>query len=199
MNFTRSIAPTLAVSVIAICAGCRSTPNIKFAYDAGAPPAPTQACHVSLRLTREFSEYQHVTKPVFMVHSGVAVSFGPALQKYAAYVAQSQFGEVEMLGSNPPSSDSKLLIVPSVTSSDLAPATDALSPTAAALGVQWVFQDPKTGQTLLTIPVQCEYMDPSGFWRSPSKAAVGLMMKLTTTTNDRLSASKDLRRLTGHE
>jgi hypothetical protein len=202
MNSCRFIVLTLATCMLAACIGCAHT--VKFSYDPGVAPAPTLPCPVALSLSKAFTSYEHATSLTFTTDE-VHAPFGPALQKYATYVAQSVFGDVQVLDGQPPRSEAKLLLIPRVTSLDLRQITPGSHRTASgALGVQWDFNNPKTGQTLFSMPVQCESTHRAGFFGSkgPQKTlapvAVALMTNLTSITIQRFNASKDIQRLTGH-
>jgi hypothetical protein len=183
----RSVAAlTLFLFMLAAGAGWAFTTPI--VYEPGPATAPTLPCPVSLSLTKEFANYQH------SVHGwAYHADFGPALQKYAGFVARSVFGNVEVLDGKSSRPDSKLLLVPRVTTSDLA------EHGGAALGIQWDFKDPKTGQTLFTMHVQCETVSPGmNPLAALRRAAAGMMTNLTTLTIQRFNASRGLQQLIGH-
>ena len=172
MNSRRFVVLALAVCMLAACIGCAGT--VKCSYNPGVAPAPTQPCPVALRLSKEFTSCVTTwsSQPTGAVEWHAPM--GPALQKYATYVAQSVFGDVQVLDGQTPRSDAKLLLVPRVTSSELRSFKgvgnfSGLGGTASgALGVQWDFNDPKTGQTLFSTHVQCEFEAqpwfPPAFW-----------------------------------
>ena len=94
---------------------------------------------------------------------------GPALRKYAIYVAQSVFGDVQVLEGQPPRDNVKLLLVPRVAQLGLPDnrfAGGLLNPVPdpfgsgrcviGAMSIQWDFNDPKTAQTLFSTRVRCE-------------------------------------------
>lgn len=194
MNSRRFVVLTLTVWILAACTGCVHL--VKVSYQPGAALAPTLPCPVALNLSKEFTSYTYVTPQPGTDHW--QASLGPALQKYAIYVAQSVFGDVQVLDGQPPRSDAKLLLVPRVTSADLR--MDL--PCSGALGVHWDFNDPKTGQTLFSMPLQCEYAHPFKFFSNPNRAISEvvnhLMTNLTSITIQRFDASKDLQRFSGH-
>src|ERR1035441_4289625 len=180
----RFIVLTLTICMLPACIGCAHT--LKFSYDPGVAPAPTLPCPVALSLSKAFTSYEHATSLTY-INDEVRAPFGPALQKYATYVAQSVFGDVQVLDGQPPRSEVKLLLIPRVTSLDLRQISPGSDRTASgALGVQWDFNNPKTGQTLFSMPVQCESTHRAGIFgsKSPQKTlapvAVGLMTNLTT-------------------
>jgi hypothetical protein len=188
MNPRRFVLLTFTVGILAACTGCMQT--LKFSYNPGLAPVPTLPCPVALNLNQEFTNYLQ-TAGVF--HAPL----GPVLQKYAIYVTQSVFGDVQVLDGQPPRNDAKLLLVPRVTSADLHPEP----PGSGAFGIHWDFNDPKTGQTLFSMQVQCEYIHPFYFFprRPPLPDVVDhLMTNLTSITIQRFNASKDIQRLSGH-
>jgi hypothetical protein len=198
MNSRRFVVPALTVCILAVCTGCHT---VKSSYDPGLAPAPTLPCPVALSLSKEFTNYEHVTPQVPFVSDGYTAPFGPSLQKYATYVAQSVFGDVQVLnGGQPPRSEAKLLLVPRVTSSDLRPPGPGISVASGALGVHWDFNDPKTGHTLFSIRIQCEssHSKVNILDAGISYVVDGLMTNLTSMTIQRFNASKDIQRLSGH-
>ena len=153
-------------------------------------PAPTLPCPVALNLSQEFTN--NLQTP-----GAILVPLVPVLQKYAIYAAQSAFGDVQVLNGQPPRSDAKLLLVPHVTSASIV----SEPPGSGAFGVHWNFNDPKTGQTLFSMQVQCEYVHPMYFIPRPiplSDVVYDLMTNLTSITIQRFNASKDIQRLSGH-
>jgi hypothetical protein len=190
MNSRRVVLLAFTVCILAACSGCMMA--LKFTYNPGVPPAPTLRCPVALELNKEFTDNLYISRSIFKAQ------FGPALQKYAIYVAQSEFGDVQVLNGQPPRSDVKLLLVPRVASIDL----QVEPPGAGDMGVIWDFKDPKTGQTLLSMRVQCEFTQPHFFTINAlhrmNYVVDGLMTNLTSTTIQRFDASKDLQRLSGH-
>ena len=198
MNSRHFVVLALTVCMLAACTGCHT---VKCSYDPGVAPAPTLPCPVALSLSKEFTNYEHVTPQVPFVADGYSVPFGPALQKYAIYVAQSVFGDVQVLdGDQPPRSDVKLLLVPRVTSSDIVPVFRGVNVVSGTLGVHWDFNDPKTGQTLCSIRIQCEssHTPTKMFDSGIPYLADELMSKLTSQTIQRFNASKDIQHLSGH-
>jgi hypothetical protein len=192
MYLLRSISLASVIAVLTACAGCAH--SVKFAYQPGAPTVPAYPCRVSLRMGREFTQYQHVTPAVVLVHQKFVIPYGPALENYATYVARSQFGDVQVVDeTTQPSRESKLLVVPRVMDSAFSPGLGLDSPPSAALAIEWKFEDPKTGQPLLTIPVQYEYVSKSAF---QTHVIEKLMPGLTALTTNRLATSEELRHLT---
>jgi hypothetical protein len=201
MSARRFAVFAIAVFMLTACMGCvdlTTVYNLEVNYEPGAAPAPTLPCPVALSLSKEFTSYEHVSGGVDRWRA----PFGPALRKYAIYVAQSVFGDIQVLEGQPPRGDVKLLLVPRVTSSDL----QSFEIASGALGVQWDFNDPKTGQTLFTMHVQCEttrsYQDVQ---KSIDMGRYGLiyvtgdlMTQLTSMTLQRVNAAKELQRLSGH-
>jgi hypothetical protein len=183
--------------MLAVCTGCHT---VKFSYDPGMALAPTLPCPVARSLSKEFTSYEHVTPGVAFVSDQYRAPFGPSLQKYAIYVAKSVFGDVQVLdGGQPPRSDAKLMLVPRVTSSDLQPVFGNVAVASGALGVHWDFNDPKTGQTLCSIRIQCESTHQVGHWESGIPYVVDdLMTNLTSKTIQSFNASKDIQSLSGH-
>lgn len=207
MNSRRFVVLTLAFCVLASCVGCANQ-TLKVGYYPGAATAPTLPCPVALGLSKEFTSYQYV-KPAsfFLGHGAITVPFGPALKEYATYVAQSVFGDVQVLDGQSPRGDAKLLLVPRVTSSDLEQGSQNPAwPASGALGVQWDFNDPKTGQTLVSMHLQCEAKATHSVETySQIFAGMGigdvvpvLMTNLTSITIRRFNASKDIQHLSGH-
>jgi hypothetical protein len=196
MNTHRLVLLTLTVCMLAACVGCHTVTS---SYDPGVASAPTLPCPVALSLSKEFTNYVHVTPQIIFVSDEYSAQFGPALQKYATYVAQSVFGDVQVLDGQPPRSDAKLLLVPQVTSSDIHPPIGNLRVTSGALGVRWDFNDPKTGQTLFSTQIQCESSySHIRFDAHIADVVDGLMTNLTSLTIQRFKASKDIQRLSGH-
>lgn len=200
MNPCRFVVLSLTVCILAVCTGCHT---VKFSYDPGVAPAPTLPCPVALSLSKEFITYTHVTPQVPFVSDQYTAPFGPALQKYAIYVAHSVFGNVQVLdGGQSPLGNAKLLLVPRVTSSDLQPPFKRVAVSSGTLGVHWDFNDPKTGQTLFSMQVQCEAThsahDSKGFDAAFPYVVDDLMTSLTSKTIQRFNASKDIQRLSGH-
>jgi hypothetical protein len=179
-------ALTLILFMLAVCTGWAFT--IPIAYEPGPAAAPTLPCPVVLSLSQEFAGYHH------SVHGwAYHADFGPALQKYASFVARSVFGDVQVLDNQGSRSDARLLLVPRVTSSDLA------EHGGAALGIQWDFKDPKTGQTIFTMHVQCETVSPGmNPLAALRRAASGMMTNLTSLTLQRFNASRGLQQFSGH-
>jgi hypothetical protein len=196
VNINRLIAHVTAAVVLIHCVGCTHT--IKVTYKYGPPGDATLPCPVSLSMSKEYCEYHHLTPSVFMVHDSFAVPYGPALREYAIYVAQSVFGDVQVLADNTPvRNESRILLKPKVISSSLEPPMG--SPATGALGVQWIFADTKTGQILFGMPIQCEYTAKGGlFGPSLSVVPAGLMEELGGTTIKRFSSSTEIQRLSGH-
>jgi hypothetical protein len=179
-------AITMILFMLAACTGWAFTTPID--YEPGPAAAPTLPCPVALSLSPEFTSYHH-SVPGWAYHA----DFGPALQKYAIFVARSVFGDVQVLDSQGSRPDAKLLLVPRVTSSDLA------EHGGVALGIQWDFKDPKTGQTLFTMHVQCETVSPGmNPLAALRRAAAGMMANLTLLTLQRFNASSGLQQLSGH-
>jgi hypothetical protein len=197
MNIRRIVLFVITVCILSTCVGCRTPRTLEFTYNPSVPQAPTLRCPVALELSPEFANYQYSL-------GLYQAPFGPALQKYATYVAQSEFGDVQVLDGQTPLSDVKLLLVPRVAS--LVIQTDV--PGSGAIGVNWDFKDPKTRQTLYSMHVQCECQDPNILHLNPfdtdfnfrhfNYLVNGLMTNLTAITIQRFDASKDLQRLTGH-
>jgi len=202
-NPCRFVVLALTVCMLASCVGCFPTHTLEFSFQPGVVPAPTLPCPVALSLSTEFTNYDHVT-PARVNSYGYKVPFGPALQKYAVHVAQSVFGDVQVLDGQPPRSDAKLLLVPRVTSSDLQASAVKRVPSSGALGVQWDFNDPKTGTNLFSLHIQCESEHSVDSFSQLMNGAnltdvsEGLMTKLTSLTIQRFNASKDVQRLSGH-
>jgi hypothetical protein len=179
-------ALTLSLFMLAASTGWAFT--IPIVFETGQAPAPTLPCPVALSLSQEFLGYHHSV-------SGWAyhADFGPALQKYASFVARSVFGDVQVLDSQGSRPDAKLLLVPRVTSSDLAERG------GVALGIQWDFKDPKTGQTVFTMHVQCETVSPGmNPLAALRRAGAAEMTNLTSLTIQRFNASHGLQQLSGH-
>ncbi len=196
MKTRRFVLLIPTVCLLAACLGCHTVTS---SYNPGVAAAPTMPCPVALSLSKEFTSYEHVTPQVVFVSDQYRAQFGPALQKYATYVAQSVFGDVQVLDSQPPRSDVKLLLVPQVTSSDIHPPIGNLRVTSGALGVRWDFKDPKTGQTLFSTQVQCESSySHIRFDAHVSDVVDGLMTNVTAITIQRFNASKEIQRLSGH-
>ena len=194
MHLVRSISLASALAALTAGIGCAHT--VKYTYQPGAPAAAASPCRVTLRMSKDFTHYQHITPAVVLVHQKFIIPYGPALQDYATYVARSQFGDVQVVDeTTPPARESKLLVVPRVMDSSFSPAIDILSQSSAALAIEWKFEDPTTGQPLLTLPVQYEYFTKSAF-RTPTHVVEKLMPGLTALTTNRLAASEELRRLT---
>jgi hypothetical protein len=189
MSISGTFRVTVLVALFA-CVGCART--VKVAYNPGLAESPPHKCAVSLTITKEFREYRHATPAAFLVHDPFVVEFGPHLRKYAIYVAESVFGDVEVLDAGTARTDSKLLLEPKVLSSDFQPQFNAFNPTGVALSIQWVFRDPRTGKTAFTIPIHCEHIHKIGTWRAHAEATAELMKKLTDTTLLRFKQSKDL-------
>lgn len=177
---------TLTFLTLAACTGWAFT--VPIIYETGSTAAPTLPCPVALSLSQEFASYQH------SVHGwNYHADFGPALQKYASFVARSVFGDAQVLDSQSSRPEARLLLVPRVTSSDLA------EHGGVALGIQWDFKDPKTGQTLFTMHVQCETVSPGmNPLAALRRAAGGNMTNLTSLTIQRFNASRGLQQLSGH-
>jgi hypothetical protein len=186
----RVVLLALAVGILAACTGCMMA--LKFSFNPGPPPAPTLRCPVALEMSKEFANNLYLSRSVFKA------PFGPALQKYAIFVAQSVFGDVQVLDGQPPRSDVKLLLVPRVASINL----QVEPPGAGDMAVVWDFKDPKTGQTLLGMRLQCEFTQPHVFTMNAlhrmNYVVDGLMTNLTSITIQRFNASKDLQSLSGH-
>lgn len=198
MHITRFVGFSLFAGILAMCVGCTRT--VKVAYNPGVVEPPIHAYPISLSLSKEFCEFQHTSPAVFMVRDTTyKVEFGPHLRTYAIHVAKSVFGDVEVLDGGSARTSSKLLLEPKALSSDLRPRLNVFVPNAGALCVQWVFRDARSGQTLLTIPVQCEYMHRPPYGQSItaglSSVTAGLMTKLTDKTLYRFRESKDLQEL----
>ena len=171
------------------------------AYNPDAPSAATLPCPVALSLSREFTNYVHVTPQVPFVRDQYSAPFGPALQNYAVYVAQSVFGDVQVLEGQPPRKDAVLLLVPSVSGSALTPAFSRVAVASGTLGVHWDVEDPKTGKVLCSVGAQSEASHPTkggGFLQHFPEVVHDLMTNLTAVTIQRFNASKDIQRLSGH-
>src|ERR1039457_696947 len=106
----------LALTVCILAAFCTScaTHNVPISYDPGITTTPSLPCSVVLRLSKEFVNYEHVN-PSDISNDEFRAPYGPAFQKYAIYVAQSVFGDVQVFESQPPNNTTKLLIVPRIT------------------------------------------------------------------------------------
>jgi hypothetical protein len=200
MNAKHLLACCISVVLLFHCTGCSHTLSASCKY--GSPCVATLPCPVSLSLSKEYCEYQHRTPGVIMVQHEFEVSYGPALREYAIYVARSVFGDVQVLdGDSTPRNESTILLKPKVISSNLQPPIGGLDSATGALGVQWSFLDPKTGQLLFGMPIQCEYRAKYSLWgnnRSMSTVADALMEELGSTTIQRFSTSKEVQRLSGH-
>ena len=196
MNCRIFVLPALTVCMLAACIGCKTVTS---SYNPGTPPPPTLPCPVALSLSKEFTTYECVNGQVALVGEVIHAPLGPDLQKYAAYVAKSVFGDVQVLDGQPPRSDAKLLLVPRVTSSRLEPPVGRVRVTSGDLGVHWDFNDPKTGQTLFTMQVQSEFSRGHiRFDAHFSDVVAGLMTNLTAITIQRFNASKNIQKLSGH-
>jgi hypothetical protein len=128
--------------------------------------------------------------------------FGPALRKYAIYVAQSVFGDVQILDGQSALRNAKILLVPRVTNSDLEGPFGYVYACSGNLGVRWDFIDPKSGEKMFSIGIQSEASQPikTAFdvKQSLSDVTVSLMTNLTAKTIQRFNASKNIQRVTGH-
>jgi len=201
INISRFVALAFTVCVIASSTGC--VDRIKFSYQPGVAPAATLPSSVGLVLSKEFKNYEHLT-PLSLNTDEMHSLFGPALQQYSTYVAQSIFGNVQILDDQSPRNDVKLLLVPKVTSSDLRPVTPGSQWTASgSLGVEWDFNDPKTNEKLFSMHIQSEATHTGGvFSRRPEQilphVVESLFTNLTSTTIQRFNNSKDIQRLSGH-
>jgi hypothetical protein len=196
MDTRRYVLLTLTVCMLATCIGCKT---VEVSYDPGVAPAPTLPCPVALSLSKEFTTYEGVNSDKVLAGEVVHAPFGPALQKYATYVAQSVFGDVQVLDGQPLRSDAKLLLVPRVTNSRLEPPVGNVRITAGNLGVHWDFNDPKTGQTLFSMLIESESSQSHiRFDARFSAVCEGLMTNLTSLTIQRFNASKEIQRLSGH-
>jgi hypothetical protein len=196
MNRPCFVVTAFAISLLTACLGCKT---VTASYDPGVPSVPTLPCPVALSLSKEFTSYVCVNSEVVGTGEVIKVPFGPDLQKYAKYVAQSVFGDVQVLDGEPPRGEAKLLLVPRVTSSRLAPPVGRVRVTAGDLGVHWDFNDPKTAQTLFSMQLQSEFSLGHIFMdaRFP-EVCDGLMTNLTAITLKRFNSSKELQRLSGH-
>ncbi len=196
MNYPRFVVLALTFCVLAACIGCKT---VESSYNPGVASTPTLPCPVALSLSKEFTDYVGGNSDVILAGEKVHASYGPALQKYATYVAQSVFGDVQMLDGQPPRSDVKLLLVPRVTSSRLEPPVGNVRITSGDLGVHWDFNDPKTGQTLFSTQIQSEFAySHIRFDAHFADVVNGLMTNLTSLTIQRFNASKEIQRLSGH-
>src|ERR1017187_4591403 len=140
MNYPRFVVLALTVCMLAACIGCKT---VNVPYDPGVALAPTLPCPVALSLSKEFTSYEGVNSDKILAGEVIHAPFGPALQKYATYVAQSVFGDVQVLDGQPPRSDAKLILVPRVMGSRLEPPVGNVRITTGDLGVHWDFNDPK--------------------------------------------------------
>jgi hypothetical protein len=189
MNARCLLLFSLTVALFVACTGCRH-PWLNSTYNPGIAQAPTFPCSVSLSLGQEFTNNLDTPREIL-------APLVPVLQKYAIYVAQSTFGDVQVLDGQPQRSDVKLLLVPHVTSAMI----QSEPPGSGAIGIHWNFKDPKTGQTLFSTQVQCEYVHPIRFFPGPvplSDVVDHMMTNLTSITIQRFDASKDLQRFIGH-
>jgi hypothetical protein len=192
----RFVVLALAIGMLAACTGCKT---VESSYNPGAASAPTLPCPVALSLSKEFTSYECVNSQVVLVGEVIHAPLGPSLQKYATYVAQSVFGDVQVLDSQPPRSDVKLLLVPRVTGSRLNPPAGNVRVTTGDLGVHWDFNDPKTGKTLYSTQIESEFAYPHiRFDAHFADVVDGLMTNLTSVTIQRFNASKDVQQLSGH-
>ena len=206
MNSRRFIVLAITVCMLAACTGCVYMIMVNCSYQPGVASAPTLPCSVALSLSKEFTSYELFKPKVALCSDGYRVPLGPALQTYATYVAQSVFGDVQVLDSGqPPRSDAKLLLIPRVTLSEFRPIGPGSGGAASgSLSVQWDLNDPKTGQTMFSMHAQCEFVHPTGlierksFEKVLSAVSAGLMTNLTSVTIQRFNASKEIQRLSGH-
>jgi hypothetical protein len=196
MNTRPYVLLVLTICLLAACTGCKT---VEVSYDPGVASPPTLPCPVELSLSNEFTNYVGGNSDVILAGEKVHASYGPALQKYAIYVAQSVFGDVQVLDGQPPRSDAKLLLVPRVTGSRLEPPVGNVRITTGDLGVHWDFNDPKTGQTLFSTQIQSEFAYSHIRFSAHFPDVIdGLMTNLTSLTIQRFKASKDIQRLSGH-
>ena len=178
---------TISAYMLVACTGCTT---VQVSYDPGAVPAPSRPCPVAISLSKEFTSYECVNSQVVLVGEVIHAPLGSSLQKYATYVAQSVFGQVQVLDGQPPGGDVKFILVPRVTNVRI---------TTGELGVHWDFNDPKTGQTLYSTQIQCESSQSHiKFDARISEVCDGLMTNLTAMTIQRFNASKEIQRLSGH-
>ena len=157
MKLRHLVMCAFTLCLLVACTGCHT---VVLSYDPGVARVATRSCPVALCLSQEFTNYVHVTPQVPFVADEYDVPFGPALQKYAIYVAQSVFGDVQVVQGQPARSDAKLVLVPRVTSTDIVSVRKYVPVSSGTLGVHWDFNDPKTGKTLFSIRIQCEATHP---------------------------------------
>ena len=185
-----------ATWLLVAATGCTT---VHISYNPGMPTAPTRPCPVALSLSKEFIGYECVNSQIVAVGEVIHAPFGPALQKYANYVAQSVFGNVQVLDGQPPRNDVKFVLVPRATDSRLEPPVGNVRISTGELGVHWDFNDPKTGQTLYSTQIQSESSQSHiKFDARLSEVCDGLMSNLTDATIKRFNASKEIQRLTGN-
>jgi hypothetical protein len=188
----------LAISACLLFAGTGCT-TVQVTYDPGVVPAPSRPCPVAISLSKEFTSYECVNSQVVLVGEVIHAPLGAALEKYATYVAQSVFGDVQVLDGQPPRDGVKFVLVPRVTNSRVEPPVGNVRVSTGELGVHWDFNDPKTGQTLYSTQIQCESSQSHiKFDARISEVCDGLMTNLTALTLQRFNASKDIQRLSGH-
>jgi hypothetical protein len=196
MNTRPYVLLALTICLLAACTGCKT---VKVSYDPGVASAPTLPCPVALSLSKEFTSYECVNSQIVLVGEVIHAPLGSGLQKYATYVTQSVFGEVQVLDGQPPRNDVKFVLVPRVTNSRLEPPVGNVRITTGELGVTWDFNDPKTGQTLFSTQIQCESSQSHiKFDARFSEVCDGLMTNLTALTIQRFNTSKEIQRLSGH-
>jgi hypothetical protein len=165
--------------------------------------APTLPCPVALCLRTNFTTYEAVSGGGGQVVKWHA-QLGPALEKYAVYVAKSVFGDVQVVTAPPITNNAKLMLVVQVTSSDFqvysgSVATLGWGGTAmGALTVEWNFNDPNTGQKLFSTRIRGEASHGTGFHPPFLHVVDDLMVNLTAKTIQHLDHSSDVQRLSGH-